>query len=110
MPSLFYTFVVLLTLTILLFTAMCVANLLIHFWEVEGDPGNVGLTTWGILRLVFRRYWVSLVGSLIAVLVSAGLVSTHPAAVQRLRVRPVRLPHLHHLQEPDYAGEAEAYV
>ena len=70
MDSLFYIFVLHLTLMIILFTVMCVANMVIHADEVKDDPKNADLNGGDVFYLVLSRYWISMVGAFIAVLVS----------------------------------------
>ena len=38
--SLFYIFVLHLTMTIILFSTLCIANLVLHFHEVRDNPDN----------------------------------------------------------------------
>lgn len=59
-----------LTLTIIIFTTLCIANLVIHYDEVENEPKNAEMSGGEIFFEVFSKYWISLVGSFIAVLVS----------------------------------------
>ena len=59
-----------LTLMIILFTTLCIANLVLHYDEVEKNPLNADLSGPEIFLEVFKKYWVSLIGSFISVLVS----------------------------------------
>ena len=57
-------------LTIILFTILCLLNVIIHHHDLQDDPENVDLGKGEILREVLKEYWISIVGSFIAVLVS----------------------------------------
>ena len=64
--SLFYIFVAHLTLTIALFTVMCIANLVLHSNDLAEDE-SLGITN-GAERFgeVLKEYWASLIGVIIA--------------------------------------------
>ena len=64
--SLFYIFVAHLTLTIALFTFMCIANLVLHSSDLAEDE-SLGITN-GAERFgeVLKEYWASLIGVIIA--------------------------------------------
>lgn len=68
--SLFYIFVLHLTLTIVLFTTLCICNIVIHFNELRGNPENEALSNSEVFLEVVKTYWVSLVGALFATLFS----------------------------------------
>ena len=68
--SLFYIFVLHLTLTIILFTTMCVANIVIHYNELSDNPENEDLSGAEVFWEVTKQYWVSMLGAFIAVLFS----------------------------------------
>ena len=75
-----------LTVTIILFTIMCIANLAMHFEEVQDDPANIGLNGGEIFYKVFSQYWASLIGGFIAVLFSIfvfGLCGFHTYLINR---------------------------
>lgn len=59
-----------LTLTIILFTTLCVANVVIHYNEVSDNPENADLSGGEVYWEVTKKYWVSMVGAFIAVLFS----------------------------------------
>ena len=76
----------LLTLTICLFSTLCIANLLIHYNEVADDPVNKDLSGLEIFYEVLVRYWASLVGASIAALFSIfvfALFGFHTYLVQK---------------------------
>ena len=62
----FYIFVVHLTLTIALFTAMCISNLVLHSSDLADDPDlqvSNGAERFGE---VLKEYWASFLGVIIA--------------------------------------------
>lgn len=99
---------------IIVFTTLCIANLVIHYEEVELNPANSGMSGGDIFFEVFSKYWISLVGSFIAVLVRNSFLSILilflAILVQHLRLRPLWLPHVPHKSQLDHPGEAEARV
>ena len=66
--NLFYLFVAHLTITIIVFATMCIANLLIHYHEVRDNPENYFWSNGDVYFEVFKNYWVSIVGAFIAIL------------------------------------------
>ena len=68
--SLFYIFVLHLTMTIILFSTLCIANLVLHFHEVRDNPDNEDLNGGEVFFKVFQKYWASMVGAFIAILFS----------------------------------------
>ena len=70
LDSLFYLFVGHLTCTIVVFTTMCIANMVIHYDEVANEPGNENKDGGEIFFEVFSKYWAALIGAFIAVFVS----------------------------------------
>ena len=68
--SLFYIFVVHLTLTIILFTTLCLTNVVIHYNELRDNPKNDHLSGGEVYWEVTKTYWVSMLGAFIAVLFS----------------------------------------
>lgn len=55
-------------LTILLFTVMCIANMVIHYNEVSDE--EVHLSGPEVFGKVLSKYWISIVGAFIAILFS----------------------------------------
>ena len=55
-------------MTIVLFTTMCIANLVIHHGEVS--ELNPDLSGGEVTKQVFRKYWSSFVGAFIAIFFS----------------------------------------
>ena len=64
--SLFFIFLTHLTLTMALFITMCIANMVIHYGEVEDNPDNSDLSGAEVFGEVMKEYWISIVGSFIA--------------------------------------------
>ena len=50
---------------------MCIANMVIHYGEVRDDPANANLNGGEVFGEVLAKYWISLVGSFIATVVSS---------------------------------------
>ena len=68
----------------MLFTSMCIANMVIHYQELEDDP-DLDHSGSEIFGEVMKKYWASFIGSFIAVLFSIfvfGLCGFHTYLVQ----------------------------
>lgn len=55
---------------IILFTTLCILNLVIHYNELSDDPDNIDKSGGDIFVEVLNKYWISVIGAFIAVLVS----------------------------------------
>jgi len=55
---------------IILFTTLCILNLVIHYNELRDEPDNIDMSGGEIFVEVLNKYWISIVGAFIAVLVS----------------------------------------
>ena len=84
--SIFYLFIAHLTLTIVLFMTMCIANMTIHYQEVRDNPKNEDLSGSDVFYEVFAKYWASLIGSFFALVMSIfvfGLCGFHTYLVSK---------------------------
>jgi len=71
---------------IILFTTLCIANMVIHYGEVEENPENAHLSGPEVFHEVLKKYWASLLGAFIAVLFSIfvfSLCGFHTYLVQK---------------------------
>lgn len=55
---------------IILFTTLCIANLVIHYQEVSADPDNEDKSFISVTGKVLSKYWASFVGAFIAIIFS----------------------------------------
>ena len=55
---------------IILFTTLCIANVVIHYNEISDDPSKQDLSGGEIFLRVFKTYWISFAGTFVAVLFS----------------------------------------
>ena len=88
----------------MLFISMTIANLAIHYEEVRDNPENEDLSGSDVFYEVFAKYWVSMLGSLIALVMSIfvfGLCGFHSYLVSVALTTQEKLKHTY-----DYLGRS----
>ena len=85
-------------LTIFIFTFLCLANMILHVKDVKDDPENEGMGGGEAFRETMKSYWISLVGSFIAVVFSIfvfGLCGFHTYLVHIGLTTQEKLKHIY---------------